>query len=117
MVDGLQLKEMLGLEVLGVGNCVLQEEGQNDVTCYFYANSIQRDLEKDEVKFQIHGSNEAGRRHEHIREVADLSMSVDLVQVDVYPWGPDEVIVNDNGVKPAKASFAGITNARISELL
>lgn len=64
---------------------VLQEEGQTDVTCYFYANSIQRDLEKDEVKFQIHGNNEAGRRHEHIREVADLRMSGDLVQVDVYP--------------------------------
>jgi hypothetical protein len=96
---------------------VLQEEGQTDVTCYFFSNSIQRDLEKDEVKFQIHGNNEAGRRHEHIREVADLRMSGDLVQIDVYPWGPDEVVVNDNGVQPAKAFFAGITNSRISELL
>ena len=96
---------------------ILQEEGQNDVTCYFYANSIQRDLEKDEVKIQIHGNNEAGGRHEHIREVADLRKSCDLVQVEVYPWGPDKVILNDNGIRPAKAAFTGITNARISELV
>ncbi|KAM0706288.1 hypothetical protein Q7P35_005614 [Cladosporium inversicolor] len=96
---------------------VLEAEGQNDVTCYFYANSIQRDLEKDEVKFQIHGDNEADVRHEQITEVADLRMSGELVQVEVYPWGPDKVILNDNGIQPAKAIFTGITNARISELI
>jgi hypothetical protein len=96
---------------------VLQEEGQNDVTCYFYANSIQRDLDHDKVKFQIHGNEEAGGRHGHIQEVADLRKSGDLVQLDVYPWGPDKVTTNDNGIQPAKAIFAGITNARISELV
>jgi hypothetical protein len=96
---------------------VLQEEGQNDVTCYFYANSIQRDLENDKVNFQIHGNEKAGGRHGHIKEVADLRKSGELVQIDVYPWGPDKVITNDNGIQPARAVFTGITNARISELV
>lgn len=96
---------------------VLTKEGENDVICYFYANSIQRDLKIGKVKFQIHGSREAGGKHEHIEDVADLRKSGDLVQVDVYPWGPDEVTPNDNGVQPAKAAFTGITRARISELV
>jgi hypothetical protein len=96
---------------------VLQEKGQDDVTCYFYANSIQRDLEGDEVKFQIRGNKEAGGRHKHIEEVAELRESGDLVQVHVLPCGPIDVITNDIGVSTEPAVFTGISSARVDELV
>jgi len=95
---------------------VLKEEGQNEVTCYFYANSIQRDLEIDEVKFQIRGNEDAGGRHEHIKEVADLRESSDLVQVQVLPWGSVNATPSDGGASTAQAMFTGISNVCVKEL-